>query len=167
MVMVTTHFDPVLGPLAQISMALFLWDIFCVRNIALWGVQSITTERPAYPALLQHIWNHPVRENGRKQVKKSLFGPQNILLGAPEVLKGPWGARFSPNCHRLVKSMITSNHKVWPCIGPLLAQNAPFGGIASNPSDQIWLFYCIVWYCMLLNCIAWYSIALHGVVQFI
>ena len=48
------------GPiLAQISMAPFLWDIFCVRNIALWGVQSITTERPAHPALLQPIWNHP------------------------------------------------------------------------------------------------------------
>ena len=39
-------------------MAPFLWDIFCVRNIALWGVQSITTEHPAHPALLQPIWNH-------------------------------------------------------------------------------------------------------------
>ena len=68
--MVTTHFDlegPILAQMSQISMALFLWDIFCVRNIALWGVQSITTERPAHPALLQPIWNHPVRENGQKQ----------------------------------------------------------------------------------------------------
>ena len=50
---------PILAQMSQISMAPFLWDIFCVRNIALWGVQSITTERPAHPALLQPIWNHP------------------------------------------------------------------------------------------------------------
>ena len=50
---------PILTQMSQISMALFLWDIFCVPNIALWGVQSITTERPAHPALLQPIWNHP------------------------------------------------------------------------------------------------------------
>ena len=45
------------------------------------------------------------------------------------------------------------NHTVWPCIGPVSAQYAPFGGIGSLPSDQIWLFYCVAWYCMLLNCI--------------
>ena len=54
---------PILAQMSQISMAPFLWDIFCVRNIALWGVQSITTERPAHPALLQPIWNHPAWEN--------------------------------------------------------------------------------------------------------
>ena len=41
---------------------------------------------------------------------KDLYGPQNgsfwlqkALLGAPEVLGGPWGARFGPNCSPLAR----------------------------------------------------------------
>ena len=49
-----------------------LWAEFHFgRTIGMWGVQSVTMERPAHRALFQPIWNHPARENG-----------QNVNLGS-------------------------------------------------------------------------------------
>ena len=52
-----------------------LWDnIYFGRNIGMWGVQSVTMERPAHTVLFQPIWNHPPGENGQKRKFGSLKG---------------------------------------------------------------------------------------------
>ena len=43
------------------------------------------------------------------QIWSQLFGPWKALCEAPEVLRGPRGARFGPNCPRLVRLMITTH----------------------------------------------------------
>ena len=53
------------------------------------------------------------------------------LLGAPEVLGGPRGARFGPNCPQLVRLGWThAHHTLLPGIGPFLgpwgSQKGPF-----------------------------------------
>ena len=81
---------------SQVPQPLLLVLLLCAAPYQMvCGTYSVNINHylSAHPALLQHIWNHPVRENGRKQT--SLFGPQNTLLGAPEVLRWPRGARFS------------------------------------------------------------------------
>ena len=59
---------------------------------------------------LRHSWG----------LQKGSFWPQKALLGAPEVLGGPRGFRFGPNCRRLVHLGWTHGyHTLWPGIGPL------------------------------------------------
>ena len=85
-------------------------------------------------------------------------------------------------CHCLVRLMITTPK------GPVLGQNAPFGGLGGPPRDQIWSqmspgpnsrgsigtsdnFYvlmttgpeAVLLYCMVLHVIELYSIVLYGV----
>ena len=53
-------------------------------------------------------------------LQKGSFWPRKALLGAPEVLGGPRGFRFGPNCRRLVHLGWTHGyHTLWPGIRPL------------------------------------------------
>lgn len=87
-----------------------------------------------------------------KTGKKCLFWPQKALLGAPEVLGGPQGAKFCPKCHRLVRLMITTCFGLvtglfWTPKGPKRAcfgPKIPFWGPQKSPM----LFHCIAWYCI-------------------
>ena len=100
----------------------------------------------------------PMARNSRKRSKRQ----KGLLWASKYRFRGNGGPQRAPGCQIWSQlppfGQTHDNHKVWPCIGPVLAQNAPFGGIGSLPSDQIWLFYCIAWYCMLLNCILLYCL---------
>ena len=54
--------------------------------------------------------------------QKGPFWAEMSLLGAPVVLGGPRGAKFDPNCPRLVRLGWThAHHTLLPGIGPLLS----------------------------------------------
>ena len=107
--------------------------------------------------LIQHCYSPFGTTQFEKTVKNRQKGP---IWASKYPFGGPGGPQRAPGCQIWSQlppfGQTHDNHTVWPCIGPVLAQNAPFGGIGSLPSDQIWLFYCIAWYCMLLNCIRLY-----------
>ena len=107
--------------------------------------------------LIQHCCSPFGTTQFEKTVKNRQKGP---VWASKYPFGGPGGPQRAPGCQIWSQlppfGQTHDNHTVWPCIGPVLAQNAPFGGIGSLPSDQIWLFYCIAWYCMLLNCIRLY-----------
>ena len=96
----------------------------------------------------------PSSRKRSKTGKKGLFWPQNTLLGTPEVLRGPRGARFGPNCHRLVKLMITTQFGLvsgpfWPKM-PLLG---------ASEVSQVTRFGCFI----VLHVIELYSIVLYAI----
>ena len=68
---------------------------------------------------------------GPQGPQKGPFWPQKPLLGVLEVLGGPPGARFGPNCRQLVRlGWSHGYHTLWPGIGPFLGpqghQKGPF-----------------------------------------
>ena len=72
---------------------------------------------------------------GPKGPQQGPFWPKMPLLGALEVLGGPPGVRFGPNCRQLVRLGWSYGYlTLWPDIGPplgqkgpVLAQNSPYG----------------------------------------
>ena len=65
---------------------------------------------------------------------KGPIWPQETLLGSPEALGHPQGARFGPNCCQLVQLGWTHGyHTLWPDVGPFFSgqgpQKAPFDPI--------------------------------------
>ena len=72
--------------------------------------------------LIQHCYNQFGTTQFKKTVKNWQKGPvlaSKYPFGAPEGLRVPQGARFGPNCHRLVKLMITTYiGLVWVSSGP-------------------------------------------------
>ena len=112
-IMVTTHFDLVSG---------LFWAPKVPKRARFgpkrpfWGPQR-SSEGPQGPVLVPTA---PVRSDwagimvtkhfdlvydlfwAPKVPKKDTFWPQKTLLGAPEVLGGPPGTRFGPNCSGLV-----------------------------------------------------------------
>jgi len=67
--------------------------------------------------------------------KRALFLPEMPLLGPSEVLGGPRGTKFGPDCPRLVRLGWThAHHTLWPGIGPLLGpRGAKKGYLALIP----------------------------------
>ena len=71
------------GPNSFSFVAPFWVKFYFQPNIGMWGVQSVTMERPALTALFQPIWNHPAGENGQKRKVGSLKGGWLILRLPP------------------------------------------------------------------------------------
>ena len=72
----------------------------------------------------------PGGELRKKVLQMSLILALSATLGVPEVLGGPPGTRFGPNCHRLVRlGWNYGYHTLWPRIGPLLGHQGPQKGI--------------------------------------
>ena len=90
--------------------------------------------------------NGPLRHSWGPQ--KGSFRTQMALLGAPEVLGGPRGARFGPDCPPLARLGWThGHHTLSPGIGPFWAPGdpkrarfgpkCPFWGSGRAPRGQI------------------------------
>ena len=139
--------------------------------------------------LIQHCYSPFGTTQFEKTVKNRQKGP---VWASKYPFGGPGGPQRAPGCQIWSQlppfGQTHDNHTVWPCIGPVLAQNAPFGGIGSPPSDQIWSqmspgpnsrgrigtsdnFYvlmttgpeAVLLYCMVLHVIELYSIVLYGI----
>ena len=68
---------PILAQMSQISMAPFLWDIFCVRNIALWGCPE---HHNGTPCSSSTVTAHMEPSSLRKRSKTNPMGQNTPFL---------------------------------------------------------------------------------------
>ena len=150
--MLTTHFDLVSSPLwvpgwlkkgylaliPKIPRPNFVRDNFFSEH-RLVGCPEHRSGIPCSSSTVVAHLEPPSSRKRSKTGKKGLFWPQNTLLGNPEVLRGPRGARFGPNCHCLVKPMITTQFGL--VSGPFWPKMPLFG---ASEVSQVTRFGCFI-----------------------